>query len=221
MFVNVLSSAAWQNLATIAGTALAPRFYLAGGTAVALHLGHRLSHDLDFFTPERSFPTHLPRQELGHRGRLAVTQEDAGTFLGILNGVRISFFIYPYSLLETPTELEGIQVASLPDLAAMKLDAISSRGKKRDFIDLYQICQATFSLEQALRHFERKYAGVNYSMVHLLKSLAYFEDAEDDPTPQMLTPLEWADVRRFFEVEVRRLMRTLLGPSPRADEIMS
>ncbi len=213
MFVNVLSPAARQNLATIASTALASRFYLAGGTAVALHLGHRLSYDLDFFTPERSFPADLPRRELGHRGELAVTQEDAGTFLGTFNGVRISFFIYPYSLLEAPADLEGIQVAGLPDLAAMKLDAISSRGKKRDFIDLYGICQAAFSLEQVIQQFERKYAGVNYSMVHLLKSLTYFEDAEDDPMPQMLIPLEWPAVRRFFEDEVRRLMHALLGLS--------
>lgn len=213
MFVNVLSPTARQNLATIANTALARRFYLAGGTAVALHLGHRLSYDLDFFTPEQSFPADLPRRELGHRGELAVTQEDAGTFLGTFNEVRISFFIYPYSLLETPVELQGIQIAGLPDLAAMKLDAISSRGKKRDFIDLYQICQDAFSIEQAIQHFEQKYVGVNYSMVHLLKSLTYFEDAEDDPLPQMLAPLEWADVRHFFEAEVRRLMRHLLGSS--------
>lgn len=213
MFVQVLSPAARQNLATIADTALASRFYLAGGTAVALHLGHRLSHDLDFFTPEQSFPADLPRRELGHRGKLAVTQEDVNTFLGIFDGVRISFFIYPYSLLDTPVELEGIQIAGLPDLTAMKLEAISSRGKKRDFIDLYQICQAAFSLEQAIQHLKRKYAGVNYSMVHLLKSLTYFEDAEDDPMPRMLTSLEWITVRRFFETEARRLMRASLGPS--------
>ncbi len=211
MFVNVLSPTARQNLATIANTALARRFYLAGGTAVALHLGHRFSYDLDFFTPEQSFPADLPRRELGHRGDLAVTQEDAGTFLGTFNGIRISFFIYPYSLLETPVELEGVPIAGLPDLTAMKLDAISSRGRKRDFIDLYQICQDVFPIEQAIQHFEQKYTGVNYSMVHLLKSLAYFEDAGDDPMPQMLTSLEWTDVRCFFEAETRRLMRNLFG----------
>jgi predicted nucleotidyltransferase component of viral defense system len=213
VFINVLSPATRQNMATIANTALAPRFYLAGGTAMALHLGHRFSYDLDFFTPEQSFPADLPRRELRHRGQLTVTQEGAGTFLGIFNGVRISFFIYPYSLLETPVELEDIQIARLPDLTAMKLDAISSRGRKRDFVDLYQICQDAFPLEQAIQHFKQKYVGVNYSMVHLLKSLTYFEDAEDDPMPQMLTPLDWADVRRFFEAEVRRLMRALLDPS--------
>lgn len=210
MFVGVLSSTIRKNLAVVADTPLARQFYLGGGTAVALHLGHRRSYDLDFFTPERDFPTDLPRRELAHLGELVVLHEKAGTFAGTFNGAQISFFIYPYPLLGTPVMFDGVHVAVLPDLAAMKLDAVSSRGKKRDFVDLYQICQTAFSLEQVIHHFERKYAGVRYSMVHLLKSLTYFEDAEPDPMPPMLVPLEWAEAQRFFEGEVRRLMSALL-----------
>lgn len=210
MFVRVLSPTTRNNLALVAGTPLADRFYLAGGTAVALHLDHRRSYDLDFFTLGRDFPADLPRRELMHLGELSVLHEGAGTFVGTLDEVRISFFVYPYPLLESPETFEGAQVARLPDLAAMKLDAVSSRGTKRDFIDLYQICQDAFPLRHAIQHFERKYAGVQYSMVHLLKSLKYFEDAEPDPMPPMLVPLEWAEVKRFFEGEVRRLMGELL-----------
>lgn len=210
MFVRVLSPTARNNLALVAGTPLADQFYLAGETAVALHLNHRRSYDLDFFIPERDFPADLPRRELAHVGELAVLHEGAGTFVGTLDGVQISFFIYPYPLLEAPAVFEGIQVARLPDLAAMKLDAISSRGTKRDFIDLYQICQDAFPLQQVIQHFEHKYAGVRYSKVHLLKSLKYFADAESDPMPAMLIPLEWAEVKQFFEGKVRRLMNELL-----------
>ena len=210
MFVRVLSPTTRNNLALVAGTPLADRFYLAGGTAVALHLDHRRSYDLDFFTPERDFPTDLPRRELMHLGELVILQEGAGTFVGTLDGGQISFFIYPYPLLESPEIFEDAQVAKLPDLAAMKLDAVSSRGTKRDFIDLYQICQDVFPLGRAIQHFERKYAGVRYSMVHLLKSLKYFADAEFDPMPPMLVPLEWGKVKQFFEGEVRRLMEELL-----------
>jgi hypothetical protein len=210
MFVDVLSLTTRRNLAQVAGTALAGQFYLAGGTAVALHLGHRQSFDLDFFTPERGFPADLPRRELAHLGELAILNETAGTFVGTLDGGQVSFFVYPYPLLETPVAFEGVQVAGLPDLAAMKLDAISSRGTKRDFVDLYQISQDVFSLRETIACFERKYAGVHYSMFHLLKSLHYFEDAEPDPMPKMLKPLDWAEVKRFFEREVRRLMEELL-----------
>jgi len=140
---------------------------------------------------------------------LAVEQEDEGTFLGVLNGVRVSFFIYPYHLLASPAMLGSIQVAALEDLAVMKLDAIASRGKKRDFIDLYFICQDVMGLGEILPLVEPKYAGVTYNLVHLLKSLIYFEDADADPMPQMLRPVTWPDVRRFFEREAQDLFREL------------
>lgn len=143
-------------------------------------------------------------------GKLVVLQEGAGTLVGTLDEVQISFFIYPYPMLEAPATFEGIQVANLPDLAAMKLDAISSRGTKRDFIDLHQMCRDVFPLRQVIQHFEHKYIGVRCSMVHLLKSLKYFADAESDPMPPMLIPLEWTEVKWFFEGEVRRLMEELL-----------
>ena len=209
MFVRVLSPTARDNLALVAGTLLGDQFYLAGGTAVALRLDHRHSYDLDFFTPERDFAADLPRRELAHLGELVILHQGAGTFVGTLDGVQISFFIYPYPLLEAPVTFEGVQIANLPDLAAMKLDAISSRGAKRDFIDLYQICRDAFPLRQVIQHFERKYASVQYSMVHLLKSLKYFADAESDPMPSMLVSLEWAEVKRFFDEQVRRLMGEL------------
>lgn len=210
MFIGVLPPAVQANLALVAQTALAKQFYLAGGSAVALHLGHRRSYDLDFFTPEREFWRPFPRQVLESVGQLGVLHETSGTFVGKLNGVQVSFFIYPYQLLEPFHILEGIQVASLPDLAAMKLEAIASRGVKRDFVDLYQICQTTIPLQEVIGLFERKYAGVQYSMVHILKSLAYFQDAEPEPMPEMLLPCRWQDVKRFFQSEVRRLMEELL-----------
>jgi len=208
MFVHVLPARAQSNLATIAGTPLASLFYLAGGTAVVLHLGHRLSYDLDFFTLQ-PFPPDLPRRTLSPLGQLKIDQESEGTFLGIFNDLRVSFFIYHYPLLETPAWCEGIQVAGLADLAAMKLDAISSRGKKRDFVDLHHICQRAFPLAQAIAFFEQRYKGVQYSKVHLFKSLVYFADAEEDAPPKMLVPFDWAETKQFFEDEVQRLMREL------------
>lgn len=211
MFDRVLSPTTRQNLALVVRTPLAQQFYLAGETAVALHLGHRRSYDLDFSTTEREFPPDLPRRELGPLGELVILHEGAGTFVGTLDGGQVSFFIYPYPLLEPLVLFEGIQIARLPDLAAMKLEAISSRGVKRDFVDLYQICREAFSLMEVIRLFEQKYTGVRYSMVHILKSLQYFDDAEPDPMPEMLIPLEWEEVKRFFEGEVRRLMKAMIS----------
>lgn len=210
MFEQVLSTTTQGNLARIAETSLGERFYLGGGTAVALHLGHRQSYDLDLFTQEWDFPLDLPRRELAPLGEVEVIHQEGKTFIATLDGEQISFFVYPYPLVDALSMFEGVRIAGLSDLAAMKLDAISSRGTKRDFVDLYQICQDVFSLREAIRRFERKYADVRYSMVHLLKSLHYFQDAEPDPMPHMLVPLEWPEVKRFFKGEVQRLMEELL-----------
>ncbi len=190
-------------------SAIAP-FYLAGGSAVALHLGHRLSMDLDFFTPQEEYEVEPLIQALQEVGHLIIRQERPGTTLNAtLEDTHISFFIYPYPLLETLHQLWGIQVAGLLDLALMKLAAIGQRGRKRDFIDLYQICKAEYTLDDLLRHMPEKFPRITYSSYHLLRALAYFDDAESDPMPQMLVPLEWEEVKRFFEGEVRRLMKAM------------
>lgn len=206
MYVETLSAAVQNNLDTIARTPLAARFYLAGGTGAALHLGHRLSYDLDFFS-EKEFDPTLPRRTLAPLGDLYIDQESEGTFLGAFKGIRLSFFLYPYRLLEATTDHQGVPLAGLPDIAAMKLEAIAGRGKKRDFIDLYFICQRAFSLSQIIAFFEQKFEDVQYSKVHLLKSLTYFADAEEDEMPHMLERTSWETVKRFFEDEVKNLYR--------------
>jgi hypothetical protein len=208
MHVESLSENVQTGLELVAQTPLAAEFYLAGGTAVALHLGHRRSYDLDFFAP-KPFPQGEPRRLLAPMGRLTVEQESEGTFLGVLDDVRISFFIYPYPILALPLPFGGIQVAALEDLAVMKLDAIAGRGKKRDFFDLYFICQDFKPLGKMLPLVERKYEGVTYNLVHLLKSLMYFDDAEADPPLEMLRPVSWPEVRRFFERQAEALFRQL------------
>ena len=87
----------------------------------------------------------------------------------------------------------------------MKISAIASRGTKRDFVDLYVVSQH-FGLEQSLEWFKKKFAQTNYSIVHVLKSLTYFEEAERDPMPDMLVPLSWEGVKQFFREEATRLL---------------
>lgn len=208
MHVEGISAEVQASLELVGRTPLTAQFYLAGGTAAALHLGHQRSYDLDFFSPA-PFDKGAPRRFLGPLGHLIVEQEDEGTFLGVLDGVRLSFFIYPYRLLAPPVLFGAVKIAALEDLAVMKLDAIASRGKKRDFIDLYFLCRDFLALREMLSLVEQKYEGVEYNFTHLLKSLIYFEDAEADPMPEMLKPVSWSDVRRFFEAEAQALFRQL------------
>ncbi|MBI2343908.1 MAG: hypothetical protein HYV02_06225 [Deltaproteobacteria bacterium] len=88
----------------------------------------------------------------------------------------------------------------------MKLEAVAARGKKRDFLDLYAVAQSGPSIREMVQWFEEKYQSVRYNLVHLIKSLSYFEDAEDDPSPILLHPIEWTDVKRFFHSEAARLL---------------
>lgn len=180
-------------------------FYLGGGTAVALLLGHRQSVDLDFFSSSRINTLQL-QQNLSSCGNFILDQESPGTLHGSLDQVKFSFLEYSYSLLQPPLIYEGIAVANRQDLCCMKLEAIASRGKKRDFFDVYALAQEGHSLNEMLLWFQKKYQSIHYNQLHLIKSLVYFDDAEPDPDPLLLKPMKWSEVKRFFRHETPKLV---------------
>lgn len=179
------------------------QFYLAGGTGLALQIGHRISRDLDFFT-RTVFDTSALVQKLVSLGAFQLELKGEQTVVGILNETKLSFLGYKYPLLEPSSVLRGIQVASVPDIACMKIDAISSRGTKRDFIDLFFIAK-NLPLTEILRLFQKKYAAISYNLMHVKKSLVYFADADPDPMPEMLQPVEWDEVKNFFRNQLKNL----------------
>jgi|SRR3989338_2994255 len=180
-------------------------FYLAGGTGLAMHLGHRESIDLDFFRQE-AFSEDQLLATISPLGKYELDKKEKGTLVGRFNSTLLSTFHYPYSLLEETLKWEGIEIASVIDIACMKLDAVASRGTKKDFVDLYFIThEGKYSLESMLEAFERKFAKVQYNLMHIKKSLVYFADAESDPMPKMHEPIDWAKVKSYFEKEVPKL----------------
>jgi predicted nucleotidyltransferase component of viral defense system len=187
----------------LAAHAWVSTFYLAGGTALALRLGHRISVDLDFFS-EAEFNENQLIRELSSMGILEILQKSPQSLTGVLDGVKFSFLSYPYPMLKNGEVWNGITIASIEDIGCMKLDALSSRGTKRDFIDVYFIAQR-IPLSVLLRLFERKYAAVRYNLLHVKKSLVYFEDAESDPMPGMIVPVTWEEVKQFFVKETKNL----------------
>ena len=175
-------------------------FYLAGGTALALQIGHRRSIDFDFFTQE-TFRNENLEKYLSKTGQFQKLSEEKDTLYGILDDVRISFIKYDYPLIEEWIAEESLQIASLKDIACMKLSAIASRGTKKDFIDIYFLLQI-YSLETLFKLYEEKYAISDYQYM-LLKSLVYFEDAENDPMPLMLTDIKWSDIKENLRNHVK------------------
>ncbi len=181
-------------------------FYLAGGTGLALQLGHRRSVDLDLFCPGELRPLDL-RAQLAELPGLQVRQILRGTLHIELHDMLVSFLHYPYPLLFPTREFDVLTVADPRDIACMKVDAIASRGSRRDFVDLYITAQR-YGLNEILAWFTTKYAGAPYNRIHLLKSLTYFSDAEREPMPDLLIPLEWSAVTQFFLSQVPSLWRT-------------
>jgi len=203
MFEKAIDSKTRQVLRKIRETQVLDNFYLAGGTALSLILGHRKSIDLDFFS--FSFPKFEILVAKLKTLNPKVINQDRGTLDLYIDDVKVSFLEYKYPLVGDFLEFDQVKVASLEDIACMKLSAISSRGSKKDFIDLYFILQK-FSLGELLDLFEKKFKGVNYQMSHILKSLVYFEEAEKQPDPEFLVDVDWNEVKSFLEGKVKELI---------------
>jgi predicted nucleotidyltransferase component of viral defense system len=188
-------------------------FYLAGGTALALQIGHRVSTDLDWFStncdllvPERE----AIRRGLDASGQFVVASEQDGMLFTRLFDADVSFIHQHHPLLEPTVMYRGIQLASPTDIGLMKLAAVNSRGTRRDFVDLYSLREIV-TLDRLLELALIKYADRPSFLPIAARALAYFEDAEPQPMPRLLTPIKWADVRAYCEAAARRLTRRLSG----------
>ena len=176
-------------------------FYLTGGTALTLHFGHRESDDLDFFS-QRPFNSQRLLQHLEPMGRLENIELDKGTLNAFINKVKVQFLYYPYRLLEKSRMWKGIAISSLIDIACTKCVTISTRGSKKDFIDMYALLQH-YSLKEILRKVKQKYQEIDYSEPAILKSLVYFEEAEQQPMPRLHINVEWEEVKKIIAQKVK------------------
>lgn len=208
MHEEALSTDTLRSLKKVGSSGLLPTAYLAGGTALALWLGHRLSIDLDYFDPQ-DFDEAVLTQNLKQIDGFLEERVGWKTILGTIDGVKFSVFYYPYDLIEEPEVFEGIKVIGTKDIAAMKLQAIGDRGARRDFIDLYYLTKL-YPLEAIFDFYEQKFHKLNENRYILLKGLSYFADAEAEPMPQMLENIYWDEVKLFFETEVKRLSKDFL-----------
>ncbi|MDP2629578.1 MAG: nucleotidyl transferase AbiEii/AbiGii toxin family protein [Candidatus Harrisonbacteria bacterium] len=204
MHTQILPGATKRVLQEIGEQPWIKNFYLAGGTALAIQYGHRESIDLDFFSTE-DFDIGALRQNLARLGELRVEAEESGTLHGVLEGVRISFLRYQYPLLFPLIIFEGVQVADERDIAAMKLDAISARGSKKDFIDLYFLLEK-YSFKELLNIFQEKYRTIEFNKLHMLKSLTYFDDADREGQPIMSQSISWEKIKVALRQKTEKLL---------------
>ena len=178
---------------------------LAGGTGLALLLGHRLSEDFDFFRVDAMNADRLYRV-LRRTGPVETLQREGGTLTVLLGGIKVSFFSVLDPFLFAGQSYSFFQVADVRDIALMKLAAISSRGSRKDFVDLYTILRGGLALEECFGWLPRKYGKGRMNVYHVLKSLVYFEDAEREPMPRMLEPFDWRECKAFFVREAHAIV---------------
>jgi predicted nucleotidyltransferase component of viral defense system len=203
MFENVLLPETSQVIEKLSPENLPGDTYLAGGTAVALYLGHRRSADLDFFTPHEFGETQW-ENKIHHDLGFMLIKRDWQTLIGNIDKVKFSLFGYNYPQIYPHESYANISIASLPDLAAMKLDAIIGRGSKRDFIDIYFLIQR-FTLETLFSFYQAKYGNFEERELMLKKALVYFADADKEEIPDMLISVNWADIKKFFKTKIKAM----------------
>ena len=165
---------------------------LVGGTSLALQLGHRISVDLDLFG-RLNCGTDVLLSRLSKLGATTLIHETQNIHIFIINGVKVDIVNFELPWRSPAVIEDGIRLAHLEDIAAMKITAAVGRGTKKDFIDICYLLQSTFTMSEMLTYYLEKYPNASKFMA--FKSLSYFEDAENDVMPRMLIDLSWDDVK--------------------------
>ena len=179
------------------------KFKLAGGTALALQIGHRISTDLDFFTTE-SFDNEKIIELLKHNNCQIVIFNNSERILQLLvNNIKVDFLFLSYPEINSTEEIEGLKLYSKEDIAAMKLNAITNRGAKKDFYDLYFLLNY-FSMTQMISFFQTKFA--QNDIFALYKSLTYFDIADNEPDPILFKKLSWTKVKKRIIDETYKII---------------
>jgi len=183
--------------------------YMAGGSSLALQLGHRISVDFDFFS-ESEFELKTVKNTLLKIGQYEGSNETPKTIVGQLDNVKFSLFHYPYPLIDQTIDFVGVHLASLADISAMKLVAITDRGTKKDYIDLYFLANRCFSIENMFEYYDKKYHNFEVNKITLLKALQFFDDADGSEMPVMIEKINWEEIKDFFRKETIRLAEKYL-----------
>ena len=175
---------------------------LVGGTALALQVGHRISVDLDIFGK-----WNYSEDMLGKFSAVGRAEKESGTPDGkmaffYIDGVKVDCVAYEmYDWLEPPVEEDGIRLAGIKDIAAMKVNAITNRGTRKDFVDMARLLD-NYSLDDIFAWYRKKYPAANPALA--MRSMSYFVDAETMPMPKMLIPFDWEEAKDRIRAAVRK-----------------
>ena len=181
-------------------------FYLAGGTGLAIILAHRKSYDFDFFSKDQ-FSTEKLLEIIVksfEEDEVILSEIKEDTLIVFINNIQVSFFQYNYPLLKNIIKKDGLCIASLEDILAMKVIAIIQRGTKKDFIDLWIIIkEKKYSLQDTFIFCKTKY-GKAFSESIALKALTYFKDAEEETPDEEESNFSWESIKKYLIENCRK-----------------
>ena len=185
-------------------------FFLVGGTALALQMGHRISLDIDLFT-QQDFDARKLILKLDNQFSISDLTEESNTLNFNITYpeksneiVKIDLIKYPYPLIKPILNVENIRLLSVEDIIPMKLSAIAGRGSKKDFYDIFYFLK-TYSFDRMFKLFEKKFPNTN--KFHVIKNLTYFDDAEIEPNPQTIEKTIWDEIKNTIVNEINKMIK--------------
>lgn len=205
MFTKTLLPDTVRAIKLVSNIPIVKSAYLAGGTALAIHLGHRISVDLDFFT-QAEIEEDILAQDLNRLSEFKQEGKAWRTVWGRIGETKFSLFYYKYPLLAPTQKFMQINLLDLKDIAAMKIAALGDRGTKRDFVDLFFLSKV-YSLNEMLSFYDQKYGDLETKLYHLIRSFDFFADAENDAHPEMLIKISWEEIKDFFHKQSMQLAK--------------
>ena len=164
---------------------------LVGGTSLALQIGHRKSIDIDLFGI-LNVEFDILIDELKTLGEVVLLKNSKNIHSLLINDIKVDIVNYNYKWLTNKMTIDNIYFATIEDIAAMKLNAIMGRGSKKDFIDLYFILK-NYTLSTLIDLYSQKYHDGSIFLV--VKSLAYFDDADEQEIPFMFHNTSWGQLK--------------------------
>ena len=174
-------------------------YFLVGGTSLALQIGHRISIDLDLFAYS-DMEVSPVLDYINHLGKVRVVNQTPKILNLFIDDIKVDFVSYRYKFIDSPINIDNLKLATIQDIAAMKLSAIAGRGSRKDFIDLYFILEQ-FTLPQIFDFYNSKFPDGTDFLV--FKCLTYFDDAEIEPMPKMLKQINWNEIKNRIVKEVK------------------
>jgi len=196
---QTIDKATLELLKTIQSFSCFENLRLVGGTSLALQIGHRKSIDLDLFGEIDADEFEISNV-LNHFNQITILKKSANINIYSINQVKVDIVNYPYPWIESEQIIDSLKLAHKKDIAAMKIAAITNRGTKKDFVDIYFLLNH-FPLQEILNFYLQKYHDGSEFLA--LKSLLYFDDAEPDEDLDMLEPISWKDVKQTIIAQVK------------------